>query len=61
MTALWGYIGHRDDGWKEEDEKKWDEVIDVMAKATERSLGVTKANDGGPLLKIVVNIPISTK
>jgi hypothetical protein len=51
MTPLWGYIGHRDDGWKEEDEKKWDEVIDVMAKA----------NDGGPLLKIVVNIPISTK
>ena len=61
MTALWGYIGQKDDGWKEEDEEKWDEAIDVMAKTTEKSLGATKANDGGPLLKFVVNISISTK
>jgi SAM-dependent methyltransferase len=61
VTALWGYIGQRDDGWKVDDEKKWDEAIDIMVKTMENSPGMTKTDDGGALLKFVVNISISTK
>lgn len=29
LTALWGYIGQRNDGWKQEDEARWEEAIEV--------------------------------
>lgn len=61
MTALWGYIGQRNDGWTDEDEKKWDQAIDILVKTMANSPGVTIKDDGGALLRFVVNISISTK
>jgi hypothetical protein len=58
VTALRGYIGQRDDGWKPEDEGRWDEAINVMVKTMEKSPGVTMTDGGGALLKFVVNISI---
>jgi hypothetical protein len=61
MTALWGYLGQRDIGWIPEDEEKWDEAVDVLVETMEKSPGVKKADNGGALLKFVVNVSISTK
>jgi hypothetical protein len=61
VTALSGYTGQRDDGWKPEDEEKWDEAVNVLFKTMEQSPGVTRTDDGGALLKFVINISISTK
>lgn len=61
LTALWGFIGQRDDGWKAEDEDKWDEAIDILMKTMKSSPGVTTMGNGDAMLKFVVNISISTK
>ena len=56
-----GYIGQRDGGWKGEDEEKWNEAIGVLMETMEKSPGAMMTDDGGALLKFVVNISISTK
>jgi hypothetical protein len=61
LTALWGYIGQRNDGWKQEDEARWEEAIEVLVKTMEMLPGVTKTDDGGAMIKFVINISISTK
>jgi SAM-dependent methyltransferase len=61
MAALWGYIGQRDNGWKVQDEEKWDEAIDILVETMQKSPGVTTTSDGGALIKFVINISISTK
>jgi len=61
LTALWGYIVQRNDAWKQEDEARWEESIEGFVKIMGKLSGVTKADDGGTMIKFVINISISTK
>ena len=54
MNALRGWIRQRDDCWKLDDEEEWEEATDVTVKTLEKDTGVTKIEDGGALLELVV-------
>lgn len=60
-TILWSYLGTRDDGWHQEDEDRWDEAIEIMAKELESSPAYRKNSDGTASLRFTANVSISTK
>ena len=51
MNALRGWIRHRDDCWKLDDEEEWEEATDVTVKTLEKDTGVTKIEDGGAVAR----------
>ena len=60
-TILWSFLGARGDGWKKEDEEKWDEVIQIIVDSIEKSEFCKKDADGSRVITYVANIARATK
>ena len=60
-TVLWSFLGARSDGWKKEDEEKWDEVIDIIMAGIEKNESCRKEADGSTVIAFVANIARATK
>ena len=61
VTITWSFLGPRADGWKLEDEEKWDQVIETMVEGMESSGNCVKGEDGSTKMRFRTNIALAVK
>ena len=59
-TITWSFLGERKDGWHQEDEDKWDQVIDIIVGEIKKSPNCKELEDGNEL-KFTANIARAVK
>ncbi|KAF3771421.1 S-adenosyl-L-methionine-dependent methyltransferase [Cryphonectria parasitica EP155] len=57
----WSYLGTLPSGWSQNDEDKWNEVIDDIVEQLKSGDGISKNEQGETVLKMIACVAVATK